>query len=290
MTDSLALSAVAITVTPELITGLLPGVNMKLVDIPGWYGGPGVRRDSTPRLWTHGQFSERGWREARLVTLQGAVVCDTRAQAAAVLDSVASVLADGTEGLLTVNDPDIGPRWAKVLLAGSPKTMWNGTDTVEFSLDLLAADPRKYGTSTSAATAIAAPGGGLVYPLGSPAPPGVLDYGATGTPGTVALANKGSADTAPVFTVTGDLPNGFTITNVETGRRLVYASAILAGQYLRLDTADGSVKLEGYADRSALLTVRQWTRLSPYSTGTWLFEAQGSTGALLSVEVKPAWW
>lgn len=268
------------------------GFTLWMDNLLGWGSGPGpgVRRDRGDRMWAHGEFAERGWRGGRLVTIEGDATAPSINVATIAEQKLNAVLADGLLGLVAVTDTSTVDMSAVTELFAEPKIGWKNDTTVTFQLQFLCPDPRRYGTTVTASTGVAAPGGGLVYPLGSPNPPGVLDYGSGGTPGTVALANPGTADTAPAFTITGDLPNGFTITNVETGRRLVYTGVILAGQSLRLDTADASVKLEGYADRSALLTARQWTRLDKYATATWLFEASGSTGALLTAEVKPAWW
>lgn len=117
---------------------------------------------------------------------------------------------------------------------------------------------------------------------------GILDFGINGSPGTVSLTNTGTADTGPKFTIKGTLVPGFTITELGTGRRLVYTGILRTGQTLVLDTDDGSVMLDGYAPRD--LQVSEWTRLGRGETATWLFESPGSTNATMKVEVRPAWW
>lgn len=268
------------------------GFTLWMDDLNGWGTGPGpgVRRDRTDRMWAHGEFAERAWRGGRLVTIEGDATAPDQAVATLAEQKINAILADGLPGLLAVTDTATVDMSATTGLFSEPKIGWKNDTTVTFQLQFICPDPRRYGAAVTSSTGVAAPGGALVYPLGSPNPPGVLDYGATGTPGTVVFTNAGTADTAPVFTITGDLPNGFTITHVESGRRLVYVGALTSGQFLRLSAADGSVKLDGYADRSVQLTVRQWTRVGKYARGTWLFEATGSTGALLTSEVKPAWW
>lgn len=287
MTTGLAVGRKVITVTAHDMA-IVDGINVILSDIDGWHNGPGVRRDSTARLWAHGDFSERGWREARYITISGFAWGNTRAEAAGIVDELAASMADGTEGRFIFIDPDHGTRWAEVVLDGQPKTRWGGDLAVEFQLVLKAADPRKYGQPITSSTGISVDGGGLAYPLYFPS--GALSYGPAGTPGTLQLANAGTADTAPVHTVTGDMPNGFTITELGTQRRLIYALAVIAGQVIRLDASDGSVMLDGGSDRGAGLVRRDWVRLEKGQTGTWLFEAPGSSGALLTTEVTPAWW
>ncbi|ALY09973.1 minor tail protein [Arthrobacter phage Pumancara] len=117
---------------------------------------------------------------------------------------------------------------------------------------------------------------------------GILDFGINGSPGTASLTNPGTADTGPKFTIKGTLVPGFTITELGSGRRLVYTGTLRSGQTLVLDTDDGSVILDGYAPRD--LQVSEWTRLGRGETATWLFESPGSTNATMKVEVRPAWW
>lgn len=261
------------------------GYTLWLDDLPGWDDGPPVRRDRADRMNAHGEFSERGWRGARMVTIVGDAVCPTEASATLAAQHIAAVLGDGLAGVLEVTDTATADMSIGASLFSEPKISWTNDTTATFQLQFLCPKPRKYGNSVNAVSGVATAGGALEYPLDDP-----LDYGAPGDPGTVTLRNPGTADTAPAFTVTGDMPNGFTITHVQSGRRLVYAAAVLAGQTVRLDTADASVWLEGYADRSAQLIVREWTRLTRGATGTWLFEAPDSIGAQLIAEVRPAWW
>ena len=285
--STFATTSASLTLTTGGLLSLQPGTNQVLTDLKGWHDSPGTRRSSTPRLWAHGSFSERGWRAERVVTVAGYVYCASRADAAAMVDTLNAALADGTEGTLTVDDADLGKRWATVYMSGKPTVDWDGGTDIVFVVDMVAPDPRKYGDWAEASTRAAAPGGGLAFDLFTPS--GVLDFGAAGTPGTVTLANAGTADAAPVFTVSGYAP-GFTITEVATGARLIYSQTILAGQTLTLDANDGSVLLDGYADRSAYMTRREWTRIQGRASATFLFESPGNTGASMKVGVNPAWW
>lgn len=262
------------------------GYTLWLDDIKGWTGdGPPVRRQRTERMNAHGEFAERGWRGGRLVTITGDAVCPSDAVAALAEQQLAALLADGLDGVLEVTDTATVTMSAGAGLFAEPKVGYTNDLTLTFQFQFLCPKPRRYGAAVNAVTGVATPGGALEYPLDNP-----LDYGALGAPGTITLTNTGTADTAPVFTVTGDMPNGFTITHVQSGQQLVYPAPVLAGQTIRLDTSDASVWLEGNADRSSKLAVRGWVRLPRRTSGTWLFEATGSTGALMIVEVRPAWW
>ncbi|MHA7270395.1 phage distal tail protein [Arthrobacter sp. HLT1-20] len=256
----------------------------------GWDSSPEQRRDRTARLWAHGEFTERGWADGRMITLEGQAQCPDENVAAVAEDTLAATLADGLIQAITVLDTNRPSKQASVGLASSVKLSWVNDVTVGFQIQLLAADPRKYGQSQISSTGVPVDGGGLSYDLYSIGSTGVLDYGPAGSPGTVALTNTGTADTPPIHTITGSCPNGFTVTELGTGRRLVYAGAVIPGQVIRLDSADGTVTLDDDGDRSAQLVRREWVRLGKGQTGTWLFEAPNSTNAQMMVEVTPAWW
>lgn len=264
------------------------GYTLFLDDLDGWTrNGPPVRRERTDRMNAHGEFAQRAWRGGRLVTITGDVTCPTDEVAALAEQHLSALLADGLEDVLEVTDTATVPMSAGAGLFAEPKIGHKNDLTLTYQIQFLCPKARRHGVPVTAVTGVATPGGGLVYPLGDP-----LDYGAPGNPGTVTLTNTGTADAAPTFTVVAltAMPRGFTITHVQTGRRLVYSDPVMVGQTVRLDAADGAVLLEGYVDRSAKLTVREWSRLARETAGTWLFEAADSAGAQMTAEVRPAWW
>ncbi|CCQ44309.1 hypothetical protein ARTSIC4J27_233 [Pseudarthrobacter siccitolerans] len=287
--ETLATTAASITLTTGEMLELQPGTNQVLTRLDGWFSPAGTRRNSTERLWAHGTFSERGWRDQRIITVGGHIFTATRSEAAAMTDDLAAALADGTAGKFIVNDADLGYREATVYISGTPDVIWDGNLDIHFMIDMVAPDPRKYGELLTARTPASAPGGGLVFDLFTGDNAGVLDFGGAGTPGTATLENVGTADTAPVFTVSGMAP-GFTITETTTGARLVYSETVAEGQTLVMNAADGSVLLDGYADRSAYLTRREWTRIPGKTRQTYLFESPGNSGASLTLGARPAWW
>lgn len=499
--ETLETTAASLTLTTGEMLSLQPGTNHVLTRLEGWFSPAGTRRESTSRLWAHGSFSERGWREQRLISVGGHIFCETRSEAAAMTDTLAAALADGTAGKFIVNDLDLGYREAEVFVTGQPDVRWDGNLDIFFDIDMVAPDPRKYGKEITLTTKASSPGGGLAMDLFTGAPfsaqrtnyatnpraisatgfatylpgagedgtttyvtsasdgplpdldsyarrtvtvaktsgstgwrgattnrtpltgvendtvtgsvyirytgpspsitgymrtqvydgagasvtlansaaytlnsgqwyrvtstvtatgafesvewwfyqtsanalpagstvdvtglqvetsptmstyfdgykaasgqtsyawlgdpdasasveqlptgyTGVLDFGAAGSPGTITVENTGTADTAPIFTVRGYSANGFTITHLESGARLTYVSTLGVNQTLVINAADGSVLLDGYADRSAFLTRREWTRIPGKTRATYFFESL-TTGAQLTIGVQPAWW
>lgn len=468
--------------------GLGPGTNQVVTEIDGWYRPAPMRRPKTERRGAHGNFSERGWKDERVVSLSGAFLGTSRAEAAAYTDQINAFLADGTEGLLTVSDADLGTRFVRGYLDGTPDVQWNGGEIVKWTVDIATPDPRKYGSLSNVETGPPQDGGGLVYPLyagefavsrtnlalnpsvevdtsgytggnstiavsaawaavgtkslavtssgstsdcwasaggdlgamrlgmvagktytvsatvytpsaltgavlansqaiwffyktsagyfsvtspkgpatgsarvsvtvsipegateafirlyngsptagevvywdavlveesgtagpyfdGSTAPAdgkayvwsgtahnststesvpvagsayGVLDYGSPGSTGIIEVFNLGTAESPPqAFKVTGYTPS-FTITELDTGRRLVYTGAVPNGSELVIDPHSGTAKLDG-SDRGQLLTVREWVAVPPGGSSRFLFESSG-VNSRLTIEGVSAWW
>lgn len=272
--------------------GWAPGSATYLTGLDGWTSSAPVRRSKAELLNGHGSHAERGWKDERLISASGHHVAASRAAAGAYADQIAAYLGDGERGRFLVEDADLGDRWANVYLAaGGVDVNWSGGVDVGYTVHMLAPDPRKYGTpARSPQTGIPRPGAGLRFPLFRSPATGRLDLGRGGYSGMVTLTNTGTADTGPVFTVSGSSVPGFTITQTTTGRRLVYTGEVRSGQTLVLDSNDGSVTLDGYAPRDTELVVAEWARLDRGESSTWLFESPGSVDAVMAVEVTPAWW
>lgn len=279
--------------TLELSTGFLlglqPDTNQVVTGLDGWVNGAPMRRPKTNRQGAHGNFAERGWKDERIVSVSGAFFGSSRAEAAHYTDLINAFLADGTGGTLTVSDLDLGTRFARVFLDGTPEVNWNGGTVVRFAIDMATPDPRKYGSQSSGQTGPPEDGGGLVYDLGtSVSAPGILDYGDPGSTGIVEVFNLGTADAPPLAFRVAGYTSGFTITELNTGRRLVYTGVVPNGSELVIDPHDGTAKLDG-ADRGQQLTVREWASTPANGSSRYLFESNG-VNSLLTVEGVSAWW
>jgi hypothetical protein len=105
-------------------------------------------------------------------------------------------------------------------------------------------DPRRYGADQQTLnTSPPEPEDGLTWPLTWP-----LNFGTATSTGDVSAENSGSAPTQPVITFTGPCTNP-SVTERLSGRRLRYEIELTAGDQLEVDTADGTVTLNGSASR-----------------------------------------
>ncbi|MFF3498589.1 phage distal tail protein [Streptomyces sp. NPDC003247] len=112
------------------------------------------------------------------------------------------------------------------------------------SVQWYATDPRRYSvTEQTAVTGAPQPESGLTWPLTWP-----LYWGQAASTGDVNAENSGSAPTHPVITFTGPCGNP-TVTDRSSSRRLRYQITLAAGDELTVDTAAGTVTLNGTASR-----------------------------------------
>lgn len=274
----------------SLVLGALDGdVAWGFESIDGWHNGPGVQVDQEQRIVSHGQFGQPGHRTGRTITVNGWVLGDTRGPVAAALRELDAVLADGQFSTFTVDDVDEGVLSATVQLLDRLQVDWSTPTEARFQIQLLAPDPYRYGAVSSDSTGFAmdAVGAGLVFPL---FPGGVLDFGALGDPGIASVSNAGTASASVVFRVAGPA-DGFTITDTTTGKRVTYLGDLPAGSELVLDGRDGSVVIDGVADRSGDTVVEAWPVLGAGQSRDFLFAPLGgTTAAVLTTETTATYW
>lgn len=270
-----------------------PGTPYEWVELEGADELPGLRTDDVARPWAHGDFDGDDWAEARVLAFTVEIAAE---------DSVTydQALAD----LRRVMVPTRGtvPFWLYLPRRGAP-LRWDvkvrrhriTTDLAyemglaEAQAQLYASDPLGYGAVQCVDTPYPAPAGGLEFDLFAG---GVLEFGEPGSTGRVVLTNPGTADVSYLARVDGPVDGrGFEIVDIPTGRRLRYAAAVPAGTYVEIDTATGSVRLDGTADRSGLLTLRQWTPVPASGSTELAFLPLGAaTAATLTVTYSPGWW
>lgn len=272
------------------------GCEWHLTGIDGWdNSGSGVRRQSLPRPQQHGAFGERGFRTGRAVGLSGAVDCPTRTAAAAVVQALSALLADGTDGELVVEDVDQVTMTATVGLGDEPVVDWSHPTMVRFAFEFFAPDPLRYGDWYAATTTFPVRMGGLRFPLysdGSGALVGALDYGEPSSTGRVEILNSGTADTWTQFNIAGPVAaEGFEIVTVGTNARIRFEGGVSTGSNLVIDSATGTAVIDGTADRGGLLTYRDWVPIPAGGSAEYAFIPLGSTSAaVLTASARPAFW
>ena len=270
------------------------GVSWLFSGTKGWFDGPPVKGGKTDRPQGHGTFAERQFRDGRPITVTGSVHAPSRALASSAQMTLTALLAGGEFDAFTVDDEDQGVLSAQVQIEGQPLVDWYTPLDIDYQLTLYAPDPLRYGAPVQVTTGFPVLAGGLEYDLftDGTTDTGFLEFGAASTTGRLIVANPGNADVWPLFEVTGPVPvEGLEIVLVGTGERLRYVGGVSTGSVLALDGATGAVVIDGYADRSGLLTIRDWTPVAPGGSAEFEFIPLGTfSEAQLTATVSPGFW
>ena len=125
----------------------------------------------------------------------------------------------------------------------------------EFTVDMIAVDPLRYGAEVSVSTGIPVSGGGLLWPLGTTALE-YWDWGSEGASGRVSVTNVGTADVWPSLTASGGLAGGFVVTNVTTGQTIRFVRPIPDGSSVTINQRTGFASIDGQSDVGGFITER----------------------------------
>lgn len=199
--------------------------------LAGWEDSAPVRLDAQDRAGQDGAWDSAGLYGARVISHEGIVEQASRTAALAVLDSLMSLSPKALHEFV-VDDPFIGVRSALVRVTGRT-VQWSAPNRFRYTIQLVAADPVKYGPAAFAQVGLAGSTGGaglpdpLTYPLDYGLAPGV-------TPGAVSLANAGTTSYHPRLRIDGPVVAPV-LTLVETGDVVSYSGSIAAGQHLDIN-------------------------------------------------------
>ncbi|MFM9613918.1 phage distal tail protein [Streptomyces niveiscabiei] len=277
----------------DLLLG--PGTPYGWRTISGWEDLPPLDSGTVARSDAHGAIPGQLLAQSRTVTLDGMVVRAPRAMVGAVIAvlNAGTVPVDGELPLVVWLD-DRGPllahaRATRRALPAGPG--WRLGTVTGGAVEFVATDPRRYQLAErSASTPLPMPEPGLAFPLAFP-----LDFGPPGSTGTLTAVNDGDAPTHPVIEFRGPVAAP-SLTSVESGDVLEYDLPLAAGDVLVVDTAAGTVTLNGAASRIHTATSRsvpeQTFTLVPGASHMTFRAAPGSTDPAASVTVRwrSAYW
>lgn len=264
-----------------------------VMDLIGWKGSPPMRTDVIDRPNADGAFgSVKNYRSARTLRLSALLEGGTLSIQQDLEDQFAAIQADGAPFPLSVEN-DFGTRTVTVSLVGEAEIIPDPDFLgAELTARFVAYDPVKYGPASLLATGLPTSGGGLEYNLYSGGAGGALYYGALGNLGRIVLTNSGTADTWPIFTVSGTLTAGFYLQRLDTGDVLRYDRVVPAGSTVSIDTRTGEVLVDGTSDASTYLTRDDFSPVPAGSSAEWQFNAiGGSSGSpTLEASYRSGWW
>ena len=236
---------------PSIFTGFF----LAQFGLKDWYSGAESKSEVNERPQARGAFGiSNDFASSLAISTQGSFDGDSLADAITAAERL-SAIAAGVPVLMTVEDPlRTTSRWVSVRRVTLPPDV-GAFASFDFSIDVLATDPLRYGEPVSTFTGIPVSGGGLLWPLGTTALE-FWDWGDDGASGRVSITNVGTADVWPTLTVEGGVAEGFVATNVDSGMTIRFVRPIPAGSSVSINQRTGSASIDGQSDVGGFITER----------------------------------
>jgi hypothetical protein len=243
------------------------GSNAVVTRAEGLQGTPPIRNLVTQRSQASGGFVRTRFTDTRSITLEGEVLGSTIEDAFDNYDTLASAMYDSitTERTLKWTRDSAGQQLqAGVRLSElQPLTLTDGSAWIKYQATFTCPDPRVFSQTLTTGTgaALAAAAGGKTY-----------NYTYTrgynpSSGGDVSYTNSGSVPTPPIIRIFGFCTSPQVILTDDI--RLIFTGEVAAGDYLEIDAAARTVKLNGTTSRLNLLNAVSSTFFAlPVGSGT----------------------
>ncbi|ALY08863.1 minor tail protein [Arthrobacter phage Galaxy] len=206
--------------------------------LEGWDDGVDMRRDAVEVPQAHGAFDTPGYRDARNVVVHGRAWAGTPRRLAVLRAAVVGCLSDGGAGLLEVETAEEGELSASVRLSAKPVWRRRSPVDAEWSLQLWAADPRKFGPARRFRV--------------------VVDESPVQAQDGVLLWHAGNAEGTPEFVLRGDFPEGYRV-HGPGGARFSVTEPLRPGQVHELDFGHGLLRVDGRFVMGKVTEAGVWT-------------------------------
>jgi hypothetical protein len=188
-------------------------------------GGVGVKADRVARPLAHGDYDVPVFREARIVSLEGICLTDSAERQDHSGRQLLSILGDGSSGRVVFRMPG-GTMWGDARLADSPEfepTLWG--QHAAWMLQLRFANPRLFGEARTFSSGAAA-------------------------------YHFGNFTASPVFTVTGSMGSGYSITGA--GRTFTTSKPLVSGTPHVVDMSTGYLTINGVVQTGVVSSGDTW--------------------------------
>ena len=242
----------------------------KLTSIQGLAGLPGVRDVRRERPNADGSLNESKYLTDREIVLEGVITGSTETAVYTEFDALQEVLGDAvsTERTLKWTRSGSSLQLQAEVKCGdvfdAPLAADFAGVRLPFQITLVQADPLSYSQTLTTATgdALSTNSGGAVFNETF----NILFSPSGG--GTASFTNSGTRATPVVLRIYGECTSPQVLL-VETGERMVFTGTVAAGDYLEVDTAERTVKLNGTTSRLSMLDYE--------NTDGWLKAPRGAT-------------
>lgn len=252
--------------------------------VSGWLDGPNTRRNATPRMGVNGDFSEKATMASRLITFSGVATAATIQGLQEMRDEFVGTLGDGSYTTLKV-ETAVGVRFATVGLEGSTSWVRLGDTSALWKISFYAPDSYIYGEERKIVVGSSAlsSASGIKYILTYP-----LNYNTDPAKNLAGvITNKGNVDAWPIFKITGDYYEGFTLSDNQD-HRVTYRGVVTSSSPVTIDMGTG-VALQNGVDKTTLITERGWFSVSPSEILRPSFEPLKAGSGWCDIIIKDTW-
>lgn len=259
------------------------GISWGLYTLEGW-GSPQGTLDTEQRARAHGSWAGEQWLEARSLSLEGEALLPSADLAVQAQDAlIAAVSLSGAELAVTEGGTT---RTLTVRRDGEVMIEWSPSRplTFEWSVQVVALDPRKRGQAVTASTALPSTTGGLSIPFEVP-----FSIDAVTVSGQCSLTNPGNTTGPMRLRIDGPIVAPV-VTHVASGKSLVFASSLSlgAGEFLIVDMESQRVLAQGIEPRDGWITRDEFFGFEP-GVNVLAFAAAGGGSGTLTAEGEPCW-
>ena len=263
------------------------GVEWRYTGLTGW-DSPDLGETAENRTGADGAWDTLNYYSGRQVSIDGLIQARTAAGLDAAMDRLAQAIP-ARDRLITFTVNESTAKQISARRSGRLMTDKLTDVTAEYSISLLAPDPRKY--EVDAQTVLASLGdveGGVTLPTVLPLVLPPRDPGGV----FFTAVNAGTYDTPPRIRIAGPGRN-LGVANLTTGQALVYPFELLTGDELVIDTNVGTATINGTAYRapSAGSTVVARFLLPPGTNNLQMLGTRTVAGLtpLLTMTWRSAW-
>lgn len=244
---------------PQLVQMLLGDLTLTGLDdfgaywsassLDGWFGSPASSLSVTQKSRGPGSWAGPRNLQSRVLSISGAVTAASPAELYAAFDRLNSAASLDASVLAVQIGADV--RSCIVYRQDAVQTtLFSDTEAI-WSIQLAAADPRKFATPVTGTAGLPAVTGGLTFPITFP-----ISFASTVVSGRVALNNPGNASAPVIMQLNGPLV-GPSVSHVGTGDTLSFRSSLVLGasDYVVIDMEAQTVLAQGdpNATRAALV-------------------------------------
>lgn len=279
-----AIGASYLTIGGLTLTGQESAGVMWITETVTGLGAPGGTLSPVQKPRADGAWAGLSYGTPRTVTFAGYAAAPSPAQA---VDAVGRLNAAVTLGAtqLGIVQPGLNG-FLMVNRDGEIHISWVSDTAFQWSVQVVALDPRILGTPLVGSTNLPSSTGGLTWPHAWPE-----KWTATTVSGTVTLTNPGSVAGPAILRIDGPVVGPQISHQGVTGSVITFSSSLVlgVGEWLTINQTTRQVLANDQSNRSQYITSRGWSAFDP-GVNIWSFTAASyNSAALLTVTATPAW-